>query len=611
MSYTETTLATRSALNSVLWGFAGLSFAGALLGVQLDRTSPQITQYFMAAQDAPVLFAMGLFCVVLTWLTRADVAPSMDRKLLQVDAHFAWLAATIVGCAVLVIRHSAYHNYALSFDEFMAEFDARIIASGRLLAPVANEWRDYVPALQPVFRLAVPENAYWVSSYLPVNAALRAVFLVFGEPALEGAVLAGISVLALYGVARKLWPRRPDAAVISVLLLVSSSQFLITAATPYAMTAHLALNLAWLWLFLRDTRTSHGMAAVIAFAACGLHQVAFHPLFAAPFVFFLFLDRRWKLAAFYSGVYAASVLFWILYWSLLLRAAGVPMAQSTDIGLGHFIQRVVELIDVSPLGLWLMVLNLFRFLAWQSLLLLPLALIGVLSSRSRNTTIISLVLGIMATLGLVLVVLPYQGHGWGYRYLHGFLGSLALLAAQGWISVTERDANTQRNPVPVWLSSIALSVLVLLPWRAYQVHAFVAPYAGANEAIENSHADVVIVDVIDIWFGVDLVRNDPFLRGSPKVMSLFNIKEDKLRELCGRYDVAIFDRQDAPRFGLRVGPELGEPFVSRSRNLRDIMNSLNCGHPLLNALTRLHYPRAHVMSTSSRFGKIHDSAPWR
>src|SRR3954463_15954507 len=120
MSYTETTLATRSALNSVLWGFAGLSFAGALLGVQLDRTSPQITQYFMAAQDAAVLFAMGLFCVALTWLTRADVARSMDRKLLQVDPHFACLAATIVGCAVLVIRHSAYHNYALSFDEFMA-----------------------------------------------------------------------------------------------------------------------------------------------------------------------------------------------------------------------------------------------------------------------------------------------------------------------------------------------------------------------------------------------------------------------------------------------------------------------------------------------------------
>src|SRR5262249_9974976 len=283
MSDTESTLAGRSRLNSVLWGFAWLSFAGAFTGALLDRSSPQITQYFMAVQDALVLFAIGLFCLALAWLTRNDVALSIERNS-DAAVRFAWIAAIIVGCAVLVIRRFAYHDFALSLDEFMAEFDATIIASGRLLAPVPAEWRDYVPALQPVFRLAVPENAYLISSYLPVNAALRAVFLVLGEPALAGAILAGAAVLALYGVARKLWPDRPDAAVVGVVLLVSSSQFLITAATPYAMTAHLALNLVWLWLFLRDTRASHGMAAVVAFAACGPQHGGFPSLFAAPFV---------------------------------------------------------------------------------------------------------------------------------------------------------------------------------------------------------------------------------------------------------------------------------------------------------------------------------------
>jgi hypothetical protein len=581
MSDTESTLAGRSRLNSVLWGFAWLSFAGAFTGALLDRSSPQITHYFMAVQDALVLFAIGLFCLALAWLTRNDVAPSIERNFARADAavRFAWIAAIIVGCAVLVIRRFAYHDFALSLDEFMAEFDATIIASGRLLAPVPAEWRDYVPALQPIFRLVVPENAYLISSYLPVNAALRAVFLVLGEPALAGAILAGAAFLALYGVARKLWPDRPDAAVVGVVLLVSSSQFLITAATPYAMTAHLALNLVWLWLFLRDTRASHGMAAVVAFAACGLHQVAFHPLFAAPFVLFLVLDRRWNLAAFYSAVYALSVLFWILYWSLLLRAAGAPLVQSADVGFAYFIQRVVDMIDVSPLGLYLMVLNLFRFLAWQSLLLLPLALIGLSGWRSRNTTITCLALGIVATLGVVLLLMPNQGHGWGYRYLHGCLGSFALLAAQGWISVTGRDARMRGSPALALLSSTALSLLVLLPWRAYQVHAFVAPYATATDAIAKSRTDVVIVDFADIWFGADLVRNDPFLRASPKVMSPFNLDEEKLRDLCGRYDVAVFNRQDAPRFGLRIVPELPEPFVSRSRNFRDVMSSLNCGRP--------------------------------
>ena len=42
--------------------------------------------------------------------------------------------------------------------------------------------------------------------------------------------------------------------------------------------------------------------------------------------------------------------------------------------------------------------------------------------RSR-ATITCLVLGIVATLGVVLLLMPYQGHGWGYRYLHGCLAA--------------------------------------------------------------------------------------------------------------------------------------------------------------------------------------------
>src|SRR6266852_644436 len=89
------------------------------------------------------------------------------------------------------------------------------------------------------------------------------------------------------------------------ILLACSSQFLITAMSPYAMTAHLALNMVWLWFFLRDTRAGHLMAAGVAFVACGLHQVIFHPLFAAPFLLSLLVARRWKLAAYHGVVYAA------------------------------------------------------------------------------------------------------------------------------------------------------------------------------------------------------------------------------------------------------------------------------------------------------------------
>ena len=127
-----------------------------------------------------------------------------------------------------------------------------------------------------------------------------------------------------------------------------------------------------------------------------------------------------------------------------------------------------------------------------------------------------------------------------------------MIAAQGWINLTERESVKGGSPSFVLLSGIAISILVLLPWRAYQAHALVSPYATAMEAIEKSKSDVVVVDFLDIWFGPDLVRNDPFLRKSPKVLSLYNLEESQLRELCGGHDVAIFNRLDARRSSCRT-----------------------------------------------------------
>jgi hypothetical protein len=581
MLSTEQALAARNSLAAAMAVVAGVSFGGALGGMIVERNSVLISSYFFAVQDAPVLLLVGLFFVALGAVFKNDLAISRLGSIEPQHAfRFAGITLVVGCCIVWAGSRLVYQNFGLSVDEFMAEFDARIIASGRLLAAVPSDWRSYVPALQPMFRLELPENAYWISSYLPMNAAIRAVFVLLGEPAWEGVVLAGVAIIAVFGVARRLWPDRPDAAVVGVVLLVCSSQFLITAMTPYAMTAHLALNMVWLWLFLRDTRASHLTAAAVAFVACGLHQVVFHPLFAAPFIVSLVVARRWKLATYYGAVYGLIGLFWILYWSLLLRGVNAPAAPSADVGALHFIQRSAALIDLSPGNLVLMVLNLLRFLAWQGPLLIPLALVGLVAGRDRNGTIVNLAAGIVLTLGVVLVLMPFQGHGWGYRYLHGFLGSFSLIAAQGWIYVTDRGTRSSRTPaLALWLSTL-LSLFVLLPWHAYQAHAFVKPYASAVEAIEHSGAEVAIIDATDIWYGEDLVRNDPFLRASPKVLSLWVLDEARLSELCRRYDVAIFDQGDARPLGLRIVPS---PPVMAEHNskLRTLARSLGCGRPII------------------------------
>ena len=562
---------------------AGLSFGCAFAGWTLGQDSALISAWFFAVQDAPVLLVLGLFFLVAGAALRTDWGPVALRPIdPQRAVRLVAIMLAIVCGAVWVGSHVVYRDFALAMDEFMADFDARIIAHGRLLASVAPDWRDVVPALQPMFRLELPDNAVWSSAYLPMNAAIRAVFVLLGAPALEGVALAAVAIVAVFALARRLWPERPDAAVVAAALLACSSQFLVTAMTPYAMTAHLALNMLWLWLFVRDTRTGHALAGVVAFMACGLHQVVFHPLFAAPFVLSLMRARRWRLASYYVAVYGAIGLFWMLYWTIVLRAAAVPMPPSADLGAGAFIRHALALIDLSAGGVYLMGLNLLRFLAWQSPLVIPLALIGLGARGERNRTIVDLATGMALTIIAMLVLMPFQGHGWGYRYLHGFLGGLALIAAQGWIRITGDGDKDSRGPAFTLVSSVLVSLVVVLPWQAFQVHAFVAPYASAVAAIERAKADVVLVDPADIWYGEDLVRNDPFLRAGPKVLSLPRLDATRLDALCRQHDVAIFDREDARQLGIRPVPS-PPALAEKDRALRAHVRSLRCGHPVLGA----------------------------
>jgi hypothetical protein len=553
----------------------GAGIVAAALALASPPTgSPLISVYFLVFQDAPVLVLLGAFMLLAQGLLRQPLAlPTPAWVSRQHPRPIVWTTVAAVAALVYAGTHFVCRNYGLSLDEFMAEFDSQIIAAGSLMAPVAGEWRDLVPALQPIFRLPIPDNTYWLSSYLPMNAAIRGAFLWLGDSTWAGVSMAAIALTTLFAIARQLWPDRPDAAVISVILLASSAQFLIVAMTPYAMTAHLCLNLVWLWLFLRDRWWSHLAAVPVAFVASGLHQVAFHPLFAAPFVFSLLLSRRWPLAVYYGGAYASIVLFWIFYWSILIGTnTTTPSGSAAEVGLLSFVQRIGEISHLEAASVALMVINLLRFLAWQSPMMLPLALVGLFICRNRSGILVSLALGIALTLAVTLVVMPFQGHGWGYRYLHGMLGSIALFAAQGWIWLSDRSAYLRQQVAAILLLSIALSTFAMLPWRLAQVYSFVGPYAAASAAIARAKADVVVVDASNIWYGVDLVRNDPLLTSSPKVLNLGSLSSDQLKAICGRYRVAIFDSNDASQVGL--------PFASgqspSSARLRELMRSLDC-----------------------------------
>jgi len=538
-----------------------------------------LTTFFFRVQDAPWLLWIALmllgFGILRLPATPRYAALAMLRN---PRVAIAILTALVIVCGIIG-THVIFHGIPLARDEILAEFDAIILRSGMGIAPVASEWRPLASALAPTFMLPIAGGAGYVSAYLPVNAGFRALVGLVTDSAWTSPLLAALAVVTIFGVARRLWPTRLDAALISALLVATSSQVLITSMTSYAMTAHLALNLIWLWLFLRNDKIGHGAAIAVGFLASGLHQLIFHPLFVAPFIVRLWASGRRPLALTYIVSYAIICLFWISYWQIMLEWQGFSRQASSDAGPVYFIARAAFLFtSFHWTGLGLMLKNVLRFVDWQNPIALPFALLAYRPVRNGDGIARELSTGLALTLAAMFILLPYQGHGWGYRYLHGLIGSLSLLAGYGWIALSERATRNDMATARAMLAiGSAVAWLVLLPAHAKQAHDFVMPYARAADAIEHTATDLVVIDKSGLLFAEDLVRNDPFLRHRPKVLDLTLLDEANLADLCARYSISMFGRRQGLAFGISPNDEQTKFDDDVRAKKKAVMARLSCG----------------------------------
>jgi len=538
-----------------------------------------LTALFFKTQDA---FWLDLIAILLAGLAIIPLPLKNSSRITFISRR---PRAILIGLTICVIlmgvtgTYAVFDGHHLSRDEFLAEFDALIFRAGRTIAPMDASWRPFASALQPRFMLPIPHDAGFVSGYLPVNAGFRALAGLLGDDNLTSPLLAACAVIATFGIARRLWPERPDAAIVSTLLVVTSSQFLVTSMTSYAMTAHLALNMVWLWFFLRDDRAGHSAAIATGFLAAGLHQLIFHPLFAVPFIVRLWLSRRRSLALVYIMSYAIICLFWVSYWKIILILQGISPEASDSAGPLYFVLRAtVLLLDFQWLGADLMLKNILRFVSWNNPALLPLAILAYSAIRKCSVIAPELIAGILLTLIVMFILLPYQGHGWGYRYLHGLIGSAALLGGYGWIEMTNRwnesEAAACRSILAI-CSAVAL--FVLLPAHARQAHDFVAPYVRAANLIRQAPTDVVIVDESRLFFAEDLVQNDPFLRDLPKVLDLTNLTQPGIEYLCEHDSISLFGHDQAVALGIRPSDQATKSDDDARAKLREALAKLACG----------------------------------
>jgi len=493
-----------------------------------------IARYFTFWQDLPLL---PLFLLALT----ASAKWAGLLKKVKLDGATIALIALILLLVTSAGRWLVFANYDLARDEQMANFDAAIFSHGVPFWPIDPQWRPFAVALNQIFILPVGDHEGWVSSYLPINAGIRAVVGLIASPSLASPLLVSIGALALWRISRRLWPDSGSTQWVVIACYCSSSQVLVTGMTAYAMSAHLALNLVWLMLFLRGGRAGHAGAIAAGFFATGIHQPIFHPLFVLPFLEMLRVQRHWKLLAAYVGCYLIIGIFWLAWPGWVSAHGAMPVPDQVNVEGVNFVQRFLRgTQSPTDVSLWLMAANLLRFAAWQHLLLLPLLFLGVKVASTRNPVAAALTGGLVLLVMMMTLILPCQGHGWGYRYLHGLIGSACLLAGYGW-NWLEGNGYSLRRPMAI---ATAASLAILFPAHLVMAHALVAPFAAASREVKSSSADIVIVDNTMAPFAADVVLNRADLSNRPIILAGSAIDPVQMGELCRRGTIAF---EDAPR----------------------------------------------------------------
>lgn len=518
--------------------------------------------FYLRRQDQWLLIfgAIALLCCVRDLPDRSASLAATWRLALAVGG--------VMALGTLAGHYGILSGYDLSLDERLANFDAAIFARGHVVAPLPMQWQAHSDALNTMFMYRADPREAWASNYLPGHAALRALIGLLGTRSLTGPLMTLAGALGLWACTRRIWPANREAPVIAVLLYAGAGQIWLNGMTAYAMPAHLAVNLAWLWLVLRRIWWADAGALMLGFLAVGLHQLHYHPLFAAPILFLLILERDWRRVAFYVIGYLAIALFWEWwhYWSSTLVAGGPLMA---DAARTDYLSRIITNLDrIDGLRLSNMTANLLRMIAWQHLLLLPLVVLGIRAAR-RDRLAAALLGGIVLTLLVRIAFQPYQGHGLGYRSIHGLIGNFILLAVFGWVSLGD-DVGRWRS---LLLRTTTASCFIILPLQAWMAHDFYASYAKVSDRMDTVSADYVVVGASDTHFSSDLVRNDPFLTNHP-IRLLREALDPGLQErLCATHpSVALVGpatlKPVSDYFGVMISPSLDGENLRLAGNLR-------------------------------------------
>jgi hypothetical protein len=516
----ESASVTRVVVFTFAVSAAALIFASGPPIVEGQR--PHAFEYLYRTQEpvaAWLCATLVLLCAGAS-LIRGD--PRRFVTSLAQHPHVFIMAATVGLAAGAVL---AYRAHPLSMDEYAPVFQARVFAAGRLAAEVPPEM---VARLVPPYRWFIEASAdgHMVSAYWPGFALLLTPFVWLGAPWLLNPLLGGASLCLVWWLARRA-SAAEDAPGWALLLAVSSPAFTVNAISYYSMSAHLCASLAYAALLLDPTPRRLALAGGIGSLALALHNPLPHVLFAVPFLVRVATRaQRWRNLSIIALGYLPGTLLLTVGWLWVQCRVGICAEGASHGSIAAFAAELWHFAFQRPSSevLWARAAGLFKLVLWAVPGLLPLAWWG---ARERIQDSWWRALAGSAALTLVgYLFVPYdQGHGWGYRYFHSAWGTLPLLGAAS-LSARVPGREALRR---MMLAACAASLVVLNGVRFAQVRAFLGEHlTQLPPASPKASVDVVFVRTDAGYYSIDLVQNDPFLRGTRWILISQGRREDEL-----------------------------------------------------------------------------------
>ncbi len=473
--------------------------------------------------------------VAIALLACAPVTHRPALALVEAIGRRPWISAAILFAALCLGTLYAAHNHALAGDEHLTLLQSRIFAEGRLTG-------QYPPELMP-WLMADFYRYRWImlnaasgdiaSIYWPGFALVLTPFTFLGIPWACNPALAALAFVLIAKIAARL-TGSAQVAGWAMLLAAGSPGFTGLALSYFPMTAHLFLNLAYVWLLIDRGRRGLLLAGLTGSLALLLHNPVPHMLFALPWI--VWLSRQAgggrNLSVLALGYVPALVVG--LAWAVFIRNMHgfiyfAPFPSDDDFlnQLGNFVwywhfRSGMIFGGQSEYAIGGRIGELVRLWAWAAPGLPVLAAAGWWIGR-RNTHLNLLALSLLVSILSYFLVQFDQGYGWGARYIHPAWGALPILGAAAIVRLANIGGT---EALQGWIgATAALSLVFATALRWWQIDEYVREHLALRPPYVEGARQFVFVRYDRVLYTQDLVQNDPFLR-EPVVFFLSRGRRD-------------------------------------------------------------------------------------